>query len=318
MTPAARAGVILSAQTSEPARDASLARQSALPGRRSLLTVVPVYWHLLSIDAPTVAVVWAWSFARVAHLATPVAEIAVLGIGTWLIYVLDRILDARILTAGPAANLDHLRERHFFHARHRRTLLLACGLAALPLLWLVVTQMSPAARRGDAILFSASVLYFALVHVPGFRIPRIRGHRRFPREVVVGVIFALASAVPVWAHSPAGHFQPVAPVLLFAVLCSVNCLAIESWERPIAVPRNGSVPVLAACLAAGAVFVMVTTGYTRVSGSILAAALLLLALDCDHRSDLESGDRAFTPLALRIAADAVLLTPVLLVLPCHG
>ncbi|MGC2300913.1 MAG: hypothetical protein WA476_19055, partial [Acidobacteriaceae bacterium] len=62
---------------------------------RSRRWVVPVHWHLLSLDAPTVAVLWAWSFARAADVHPSGSALAVLGIGTWLIYVADRLLDAR-------------------------------------------------------------------------------------------------------------------------------------------------------------------------------------------------------------------------------
>ena len=309
MTPATRAGVILPARTSEPLARPRLVPRSPAQPHRHPLAALPVYWHLLSLDAPTVVILWAWSFARALHTTAPAGEIAVLGIGTWLIYVLDRILDARILKAGPAASIDHLRERHFFHARHRRPLLIACTAAAVPLLWLIAAHMTSAARQADAILFSISLIYFSLVHIAP---PRLR--RRFPREFAVGVIFALATAVPAWSHSPDQHLALAAPVLLFAALCSLNCLAIESWERPLTAPRHRAVSVLAAWIAAATLLLICAGGNLRLLAAILASALLLLALDCDDRGDLQAGDRAFSALALRITADAALLTPLLFVL----
>lgn len=273
---------------------------------RPRLLAVPVYWHLLSLDAPTVAVVWAWSFALAAHVHASRAGLAILGIGTWLLYVADRLLDGL-----DAARRDHLRERHFFHARHRRALLLAAAAATLPLLWLIFTRMSAAARREDALLFSASMLYFAVVHLPA-----LRDRRWFRREFAVGAVFACATAVPAWSR-PAGLRPDLALlVLLFAGLCCLNCLAIEDWEQarsPFCVNLR-SFPVagtaLALATAAALLALHMATRNPRaaaVSASIFGSALLLFALD---RSRLSS-------LALRVAADAVLLTPLLLLLPWH-
>ena len=79
-------------------------------------------WHLLSLDAPTVAVIWALLLARVAGVRPAPAGLSVLGVGTWLVYVADRTLDG---LAG--RETTRLRERHLFYARRRRVMLLAAG-----------------------------------------------------------------------------------------------------------------------------------------------------------------------------------------------
>ena len=68
-----------------------------------------VHWHLLSLDAPTVAALWCWSFARVAHIDLPGEAPLLLALGTWLVYVADRILDGL-----DRAKHAHMRERHHF------------------------------------------------------------------------------------------------------------------------------------------------------------------------------------------------------------
>ncbi len=276
--------------------------------RRTSLPGVFVYWHFLSLDAPTVAVVWAWSFAWALGIGVPVRAIAVLGVGTWMIYVVDRLLDVR---RGCDAEL---RERHFFHARHRRGFWLALGAAGMVLAWLIAV-MTSRARQGDFVVFMASLLYFAAAHS---RPVRFRG--ALARPVAVGVLFAGAVAVPAWSSGPLRGFL-VAFVILFAGLCSLNCLAIEVWER---LDRNASVSAIAiglalASLACGFALRTQTPGETRLAAAALCSALLLLALDLLNRrftrliTDLESASGRL--LALRIAADAALLTPVLLVLP---
>lgn len=277
------------------------ARRSARP----LLLAIPRYWHLLSLDAPTVAVLWAWSFARVARVQPSAVAVAILGIGTWLIYVADRLLDVR-----PGAPRLDLRERHYFHRRHRRALLVAGSATGLIMLLLIVLRMTAAARRGDSVLFAASMIYFGFVHRPGLPI-----RRWFRREFAVGIVFACATAIPALSQLPAGRTALMLPVLLFAALCTLNCLAIEEWERPpgtksLRFPISGAALAVsaaaAALLLASDLHPLHTAGF---SAAALISALLLLALDRLRRS------AAVSTLALRIAADAALLTPLLLALP---
>jgi hypothetical protein len=283
---------------------------------RSRLWAVPVYWHLLSLDAPTVAVLWASSFAHAARIDPSANALAVLGIGTWLIYVADRLLDAR----AACSRLRHnLRERHFFHARHRRAFLVAAAAALLVLLRLVRT-MPAAARRGDALLFAISILYFAAVHLPF-----TRTKRAFPRELAVGILFACATAVPAWSGPNAPHAALRFPVALFAGLCCLNCLAIEIWEQPVRPGSRISVPAIAACIAAAStalILVVRNSANVRLAASVFASAILLLALDRLHRRFTQRAPgpdaSASFHLALRVAADAALLTPLLFVLPWRG
>lgn len=279
--------------------------------KRPGLWGVPVYWHLCSLDAPTVAVLWAWSLARALELRVSLISIAVLGIGTWLIYVADRLLDFHS-PSHPA-----LRERHFFHARHRSALLQVAAIAGSLLLGLVCI-MPAAARRDDALLFTVAMLYFASVHLPALRV-----RRWFPREVAVGVLFALATAVPAWATGASTRVQLAGPVLLFAALCTLNCIAIETWERPAISTTSITVSAFALCLSAAAVALAIGNPGREswIYTSTLASALLLFALHHLHcrfkRRKSDPEDRMHFLLVLRVAADAALLTPVLFVLPWH-
>ncbi len=78
-------------------RDVAFAVQvpSVCERPRSRLLRGALYWHLLSLDAPTVAVLWAWSFDRAVGCPTPSVRSPCSALGTWLIYVADRLLDAR-------------------------------------------------------------------------------------------------------------------------------------------------------------------------------------------------------------------------------
>ncbi|HZZ39630.1 MAG TPA: hypothetical protein VFE06_10880 [Acidobacteriaceae bacterium] len=281
---------------------------------RSRLLRGALYWHLLSLDAPTVAVLWAWSFERAARVHISVSALAVLGVGTWLIYVADRLLDARPSRSSVASRTD-LHERHFFHARHRRTLFAVASPVAAALLWLIV-RMPAIDRRNDAILFAVAMLYFGSVHLA---VPRTR--RWFAREIMVGVVFALATAVPAWSQAHQSRTQMALLILLFAALCCLNTIAIEVWEQSGG-GRRFSVSRAAGVLAACAVAILLGTGAHGSADSALVlcagiSAMVLLFLDHLHRrrsaDDAAPDEATRWLLLLRVAADAALLTPLLFV-----
>jgi hypothetical protein len=268
------------------------------------LSGVPAYWHLLSLDAPSVAVLWAWGFAHAARVPLNAPATAVLSLGAWIIYVADRLLDSR----GGAAHAG-LRERHHFHARHRRAFVIVAGSAGSALLALIVFALPSAARRDDAAIFAFFLVYFLIVHLPSARL-------RFPRELVVGVVFASACVVPAWSQPGSPHAELVPITVLFAALCWLNCAAIHVWEH------DGSrylIPAGAVSVAAAAAGLAILAGphqggAFRLDLATLASALLLLALDRDHRRALRESPPPST-LALRVLADAALLTPLLFVIP---
>ncbi len=240
--------------------------------------------------------------------------IAVLGIGTWLLYVADRLLDAS------SPRHPALRERHFFHARHRTLLLQAAAVAGAVLLGLIGI-MPASARLEDTVLFAVAMSYFAAVHLPVLRV-----RRWFPREIAVGIVFALATAVPAWSAADATHAQLTGLVVIFAGLCSLNCIAIEIWEHSAPSTRPITVPALSAGVAITAVTLALVSGSRSaiavwICAASLASTMLLFALDRLHRSftrrNVPPEDRARFLLILRVAADAALLTPLLLVLPWH-
>ncbi len=125
------------------------------------------------------------------HLHLSFVQALLLPVGTWLLYVADRILDG--LRSG-----EMLRERHHFHARHRTTFLLVSALLVILLAYMVATHMRPEALRDDAWIGSFALLYLFAVH----RTPA----RRLPKELAVALIFAFAT-VP---NQTASH--PLLPV----------------------------------------------------------------------------------------------------------
>ncbi len=272
------------------------------------------FWHLASLDAPSVALVWSLSFAWVAHVRLPLWVPALLMLAVWAVYVADRLLDAH--NGLRDGNLQSLRERHLFHWRHRRAFLPLAVLAAVAAALLVFCLMPIGARERNSVLAAASLVYFTRVHAArGLRSPFLRGLRTpFPKEMLVGLLFTAGCVIPTWFRSSLpGTAAPatslLAPAVFYAILAWLNCHAIDRWE---AVSSSASPNRIAfiSCIVAGLgllAAVLLLHAQPR-SATLLAAgamAALLLALLDVTRSRL-------APVALRAAADLVLLTPLLL------
>jgi hypothetical protein len=265
------------------------------------------WWHLLSLDAPTVAALWSWFFARAMHLHLPFLQAVFLALGAWFLYVTDRILD------GLRQRQDELRERHHFHARHRTAFLGAASLVLVLLAWFVITRMRPEALRDDLWVGIFVLLYLFAVHRRTNSAPI--GASRLPKEFAVAVLFAAATAVPAWSRlgttrGIALEKEQLAPaVVFFALLCWINCVSIEKWEagnlhsttRWASLHLRPIVTIIALFSLAAALLAP-SRGLMAVYLAALLSSALLFVLDARSSH--------FSPLHLRIAADAALLTPL--------
>ena len=278
-------------------------------------------WHLTSLDAPTVAVVWTLAFAWAAGIRLPAWIPGLLALTAWAVYIADRLLDARAAMA--RGDLGSLRERHLFHHRHRRLLIPVAALAASAAACIVFTLMPAPARERNSLLACAALLYFTTVHsesVPstGNRLS-FSSARLFRKELLVGVLFTAACALPtlsrVWIAHLTASFPLLAAALIFSLLAWLNCHAIDRWEDARSKVCAGRHKGIArpACLLASAASVLavsMASSQPRLAALLAAAAAssLLLALLDQLRPQL-------TPLALRALADLVLLTPLILLVP---
>jgi hypothetical protein len=269
------------------------------------------WWHLLSLDAPTVAALWAWFFARAMHLHLPLIQPMLLGLGTWLLYVADRILDGLSQRQG-----DLLRERHHFHARHRTAFLAVASLLAVLLAWSVLTHMRPEALRDDSWIGVFALLYLFSVH-RGSNATRTSAPP-LPKELAVAILFAAATAVPAWSRLHGIELekeQLATAVVFFAALCWINCVGIEKWECEGPTPAlNSHVSTrwaslhLRSIVTTIALFCIAAALLAPTSG--LAAVYLAALLSSGLLFVLDARSSHLSPLHLRIAADAALLTPL--------
>ncbi len=284
-------------------------------------------WHLLSLDAPTVAALWTWFVARASGIILPPTSILAMAVAVWMLYAADRLLDARLLDTAPpphqrdpqqTAELEH---RHRFHHRHRPAFLLGI-LGATVALALLIPHLHPEAIRLYLVLGTLLAGYFILIHATG-------SAHRLPKEIAVGLFFSAAIFIPTVARAP--HLQAVlAPAAtLFALLCTLNCLFIYTWEHAPG-PTSTTHPATRLALRH-----LQTITWLSVAANIALALLpYVTALDpSSHRATstlliacatsgvlllaLHHRRRHLTPTILRAAADLALLTPVLLLPLLH-
>ena len=263
-------------------------------------------WHLTSLDAPTVAVVWMLAFAWAAHVHLPLWLPAVLALAAWSIYIGDRLLDAHKAQTP-------LRPRHHFHWEHRRIFTPLALTAAVAAISIVFCAMPVAARERNSALAVAALAYFTSVHSP-WRLPGRKTQHRLPKELLVGILFTLACATPTLARVNWGFNLPRVLCVLLALfgyiaLAWLNCYAIECWESDI-VPQKSSIFHLATALTAAALLaaaVAFTAHFQREAAILVAAAFAAAMLAFLDRHKLR-----LNPVSLRAAADLVLLAPIVL------
>lgn len=295
---------------------------------RAELAAAPwwLWWNVLSMDAPMVAIPWALVFAKSAGVVMPGAELAVLGLVVWLIYTVDRLLDGQAAVSAEslmASKLPHragafgppLRQRHVFHRIHARSVASVAAVIAAFTAILVWTQIGEIVLRLAVPLGLILVLYMAWVHLG-----RGRVMARLPKEVAVGGVFAAGVALPAWSRLAARRWEFFLLAVLFAAVCTLNCVAIDEWEnlrerelvgggRSLAAKNLSSgrfAVALAICAAFLTPVVRLRGEFSAIGAAIAISAILILILDLVR--ERISAD------ALRVLVDVALLVPALLVL----
>ncbi len=263
-------------------------------------------WHLASLDAPSVAIVWSLGFAWALGVRLAAWVPPLLALTVWAVYVFDRLLDAR--GALRTEEMSRLRERHYFHWRHRRILFPAAVLAACAAAGLIFVFMPMAARERNSVLAAASLAYFVRVHSKNRANPFVSA--LLTKELLVGVLFTIGCALPAFGALRVAHaalWPLVSAAAFFSPLAWLNCHAIDKWEsnRPRRLRANSGFTSAYALAAAGVLLALPVSLFHARAGALLAAgavsALLLALLDRHHKK--------LNPVTLRAAADLVLLAP---------
>ncbi len=192
-------------------------------GAQSVSDSTPLLWlTVLSLDAPAVAALWQLLFARSFHVQLAWSVTVLLALVVWLIYVADRLLDA---LKAPAQGAEAT--RHIFYRRHLWAFLFPLCIGFLLAAWMALTRLDLETFGDGVIILLAVGAYLLAVHL-------VSPEREWlPKEMLVGVLFALGTCFPVWEHMTNDTTTIAAPFLLFMGLCWMNCAAIEheEWKR---------------------------------------------------------------------------------------
>ena len=276
-------------------------------------------WHLLSLDAPTIAALWTLFIARSVHLTLPWTAPAAMFLAVWMIYAADRLLDSRGLLSGTwqtgsqaIGTLPGLEARHLFHHRHRSGFL-ACITAAAIALAALLPRLDPGALRLYALLATLLAVWMLLIHARSSP----ENSRRLPKELAVGLFFPAAVFIPTVAREPSLRPALLPAAALFAATCTLNCLFVYRWEHPGTRPlahwttrwSTRHMPQLAIATCALATLTaylaakrVLAVPFTPPIACALSAALLLLIHALRHH---------LTRIHLRACADLALLSPLL-------
>ncbi len=285
--------------------------QSAKPllgsGAAVVRSSTPLLWlTVLSLDAPAVAVLWQLLFARSFQARLDASVTILLALVVWLIYVADRGLDVlKAGTEGAEAS------RHIFYRRHWWAFLPPFCAVLLLAAWMSLTRLDARTFRDGIVVLLAVGVYFLVVH---FFSPR---REWLPKEMMVGVLFALGTCFPVWEHMTQGLGLLLASYLLYTALCWMNCAAIEfeEWNR-LRHRRSGSPHpwtiwmghhfTLLSLLAAAVALCLIASGFGHRGWHLLAAELLsaLLFAWIHRKGESLSMDH------FRVLVDVALFTPL--------
>ncbi|MCA9839402.1 MAG: hypothetical protein KC422_21005 [Trueperaceae bacterium] len=255
----------------------------------------------VSLDAPLVAVLWQWFFARSLGLELHPLASVLLFATVWLIYAADRLLDSLNLDLGKKHTY-----RHAFSQYYRTQLSIIWVLIFLPTAGLSLFELGPQ-------VFHLGLIAVGLTLIYGLGIHTFKPLVSHSKELQIGLIFAFGTLLAFSGQLPLS--QLLVPGISFALLCSFNCYTIALFERNTdAQQRTLSLaqhygrlePLLkillplfilaTACLS----FWVHTPLYFMMSLSALGLRLLI---SCQARLTAEP---------LRVLADAMLLTPLLL------
>jgi hypothetical protein len=278
-------------------------------------------WHLLSLDAPTVAALWTLFLAYSAHLTLPWTAPAAMFLAVWMLYAADRLLDARLLDARPLLNgaaPPGLEARHRFHHAHRSRFLAAITLTACALA-LLLHRLDPHVLRLYALLATLLAAWLLLIHACN------SPAHRLPKELAVGLFFPAAVFIPTVARAPWLRLSLLPTAALFAIVCTLNCLFLYAWEHPN--PNSATLPsahvttlwatrhltaLARLAIALAILAIILYRAHPNPATSFLWLPSLACALSITLLTTLHALRLHLSPIHLRASADLALLTPLLL------
>jgi hypothetical protein len=184
----------------------------------------PWLWlNLVCLDAPLVAICWQWIFAHSFHLSVPVGHRAALFLTAWVIYLADRFGDSVSLATGQPKSV-----RQQFCLRHKSIWLISIICVAAVDLIVVLRAVDYETAVPGTVLGAFTIVYLAINHAHSEiweTIPL--------KEFTIGSLFAAGTLLGVTPHIFTERSTMIFAAILFATLCSLNCVSIAIWERDL-------------------------------------------------------------------------------------
>ncbi len=186
----------------------------------------PLLWlSVCCLDAPFVAIAWQFLFSRAFLTAVPAASRVALFFTAWLIYLIDRFADS--VSLGPKVPKSI---RQQFCIDHRKWWVVLMSGVAIADAGIIFDRLDNRTIFRGFILGTIALCYLAM----NWRFSKI--WEAVPiKEIIIGSVFASGTLV---AGSLRGAdlestiaFAGAAG--LFAILCSLNCISIATWEREL-------------------------------------------------------------------------------------
>ena len=175
-----------------------------------------LFLNVLALDAPIVAIVWQHFLAENFKIEISITETASLFFTVWFIYLLDHLFDSQ--------KEFYITQRHLFVARNQKTTIAMITFTFTTSICLCFL-LPKSLILGGLVLASFICIYLLLVHAS---IANIKLKYNF-KELFVGIGFSAGVALPVIiSNVEIKTWLPA--VLLFCLLCWLNCRLIDAWE----------------------------------------------------------------------------------------
>jgi hypothetical protein len=268
----------------------------------------PRWWQwptMLSLDAPSVAVLWQWMLASAVGVRLEGQHVFLLAAAAWMVYCADRWIEGFLLTP------DQVRtQRHWFYKRWRWPSFAVWVAVALISLFTALTRLTR-----TELIAGSSLCPLVLTYLLSHQLAHRNHPWRAPKEICVAILFSLGSACFPLVRAPDSLPRMAVPLGLFAMLCFANCALIALWEADVDIshgqtslvlqfPRSrGLVRALPWLIAAAAAWAAWPSSGVQRSALACAAASgsLLGLLDLAH---LRCGRQL-----ARVLADVALMSP---------
>jgi hypothetical protein len=261
--------------------------------------------NLLSIDVAIGAMICAMFFGRLLHVIIRPYGFAALGLTVWIIYTADHLRDARMIKTTASS------ERHAFHQRNFKTLLIAIIVAALIDAILIIFIRKPVFIGGIALTVFVA-LYLAF-----------QSYLHFLKEVFVALLYTLGVLLPSVALTEAIRLPEILLMIQFFLLALLNLFIFSIYDYESDkkdklesfATRCGKNIVKTSVAALGLIWILIC-GYVLVfADTDLFKFELVLVLPFIVLSLIFFGVRIFTRYNLyRVLGDGVFWLPALILL----